>query len=232
MSEKRKLFVFDDVDYAQPFLPIFDVVFANNKETFEDKYEESDCVLFTGGSDVGPHLYNETQSAKTSTNPARDKFEVWLAKRCISDGKMMLGICRGAQFLCVMAGGKLIQDVQGHTQSHGIDDIFGNHLVITSTHHQMMRPKTAVQHVMIAWTSAPRSGRYEDGIGTNIYHPYDFEEPEIVHFPLIKGLAIQGHPEASDDHDLHKYCCDLVDFYLFGNQEMKQPFYPPVNPAV
>lgn len=230
--KKRNLLVFDDVDYAQPFLSVFDVSLVPTKDDFEDRYSKADCVLFTGGSDVGPHLYGETQAPSTYTNDSRDRFEDWLAKRCIADGKMMLGICRGAQFMCVQAGGKLVQDVGGHTSPHRIEDLFGNSLLMTSTHHQMMRPKLAKEHVMVAWTSAPRSPYYKDGMGNNIYKPYDFEEPEIVYFPHIKALAIQGHPEASDDKDLHKYCVDLVTFYLFQEQDKKQPFYPPINPAV
>lgn len=51
----------------------------------------------------------------------------------------MVGICRGAQFLNVMAGGKMIQHVEGHA-IHGtheivVTDVYGGVKLIKSPLH-------------------------------------------------------------------------------------------------
>ena len=201
-------------------------------DDLEKAIDDCDVVLFTGGADVSPHLYCEPRGARTNCQVERDRFEVWVANMAIKKEKKMLGICRGAQLMCVMAGGKLIQDVDGHLRSHGIEDVFGNVMLMPSTHHQMMRPDTADDSVCVAWAKYPLSKNYTDGSGAELYQPFAHIEPEIAYFPKIRALAIQGHPEMSSDVHLHKYCSDLVEFYLFGEQEMKQPHYPIPNPAV
>ena len=195
---------------------------------FDDNFKECDVVLFTGGADVGPHLYGENVGQYTFCDQKRDKFEYFVAKRAMDAGKPMLGICRGAQFVCVMAGGRLVQHTENHGYSHMITDIFGNAMMMTSTHHQMMIPTTAEEHLVIAKTAAPKSGLYLNGDNKALYQPFAYDEPEIVWFPKIKALAIQGHPEVSSDADLHKYCCDLIEFYIFNQQDTKQPHYPTI----
>lgn len=228
---KKKLLVFDFPEYAKPFLSVYDVFFADTPEKLQQGIEECDTVLFTGGSDVSPHLYGEQRHATTVSNLDRDKFEVHVYKRALAKKKSFLGICRGAQFLCVMAGGKLIQDVTGHTQSHMIEDGFGNKLLMTSTHHQMMHP-VGTDCIKIAWAKYPQSKHYFNGEGGSYFMPFAHEEPEIIYFKEIDALAIQGHPECSSDPMLHEYCCSLVKFFLFKEQDKHQPYYPGMNPAV
>lgn len=232
MAKKHKLLVFDQPNYANPYKELFDVLFTPDSKSFSELFHKSDVVLFTGGSDVSPHLYGEPAHPTTVPSPTRDKFETYVWNLAVKNGKKILGICRGAQLACVMSGGKLIQNVYGHTSSHYIEDIFGNSLLMTSAHHQMMRPETANKSLVIAWTKHPQSRYYKDGNDKNLYEPYSYQEPEIVYFEDTNALAIQGHPEYSSNNLLHSYCCDLIDFYLFGNQDMKQPYYPLINPAV
>lgn len=224
---KKKLFVFDDPGYARPFETIYEVVFSKSLSDFQEKFEESDTVLFTGGSDVSPFLYRDVKHTQTFNDPERDRFEVMVFDKAVAANKTILGICRGAQFACVKAGGKLFQDVTGHTQSHKIEDVFGNQLMMTSTHHQMMRPVENQNVVKIAWTKIPLSRYYEDGTRVSLYEPYKYEEPEILFFPNVKALAIQGHPEISQDKNLHSYCCDLVKYYLFDEKSVTPAYIQP-----
>jgi len=114
----------------------------------------------------------------------------------------MIGVCRGAQFLCAFAGGKLIQHCGGHSSgNHKVIDIHGNVYPVTSSHHQMLDVE-GTKHELVAWTPERLSGYYygekseapqhiEAGLST-------FREPEVVYFPKIKALGIQGHPEWTD----------------------------------
>ncbi len=77
-----------------------------------------DGLLMTGGADIHPSFYGEqpnpSANLKLDTN-GRDEFEVALAKQALEKDLPVLGICRGLQLLNVVSGGKLIQNVSGHT---------------------------------------------------------------------------------------------------------------------
>ena len=164
-----------------------------------DNIEEANIVLFTGGEDVDPSLYCCEKHYTTYSNIERDNYEKAIFDK-IKPNQLALGICRGSQFLCVMNGGKLIQNVECH-------GIFGTHCIknrdgvgyeITSTHHQMQYPFDLDEkdYSILYWTDR-RSDIYQgDGIDEDFM--YDEVEPEIVYYhkkDKPQCLAIQGHPE-------------------------------------
>lgn len=57
--------------------------------------EEADLVIFTGGEDVDPSLYNEPRHPRTSSNITRDIREKDIYEYCLDKKIPMLGICRG-----------------------------------------------------------------------------------------------------------------------------------------
>ena len=142
--------------------------------------EEADLVCFQGGADVSPELYGE---------PNTDSYNHWdidflsivLYNNAKRLGIPMVGICRGGQFLNVMAGGKMIQDYPGHAIA-GTHEIafadgyeFLGKIQVTSTHHQVMVPSKWTQEV-IAWGSNEK-------------------EVEIVLNHYDHSLSFQPHPE-------------------------------------
>jgi GMP synthase-like glutamine amidotransferase len=180
-----------------------------------------DLILFTGGEDVNPIYYNENTNSKTNYNSDRDKFEKSnLFEKYKNIPK--LGICRGAQFLTVMSGGKLIQ----HVENHGIS---GTHEIewcypittqvtsITSTHHQMMNPFNLDpnDYSILACSKYFRSDVYLNGNDEQITIPKNFVEPEIVYYPKTMSLCIQGHPEMSTcPQDTRDLIFSLMNYYL------------------
>jgi putative glutamine amidotransferase len=71
-----------------------------------------DGVLLTGGEDVDPAEYGETERHPTvELAPVRDRYELRLARLALERDLPLLAICRGAQVLNVAAGGTLIQDI-------------------------------------------------------------------------------------------------------------------------
>lgn len=161
---------------------------------------EADIVLFTGGEDVSPELYKTRSHPTTRCNKERDKAEVSVFKK-IKPTQLALGICRGSQFLCVVNGGKLVQDVQNHGLwgTHGITN--GEiEYEITSTHHQMQYPYNLHKedYDILFTASALRSPYHYKGDNIEPDVIICNGEPEIVLYHkkgMPKCLAIQGHPE-------------------------------------
>lgn len=161
-----------------------------------DNIEEADIVLFTGGEDVDPSFYNCAPHSSTYFNTRRDVEEKEIFDK-VQPHQLCIGICRGSQFLCVMNGGLLVQNVVNHAMfgTHPIVGVNrGDEWEITSTHHQMQFPfNLPDEHYQILYYAHRRSLYYE---GDKIWEPA--VEPEIVlyHVPgKPRCLAIQGHPE-------------------------------------
>ncbi len=170
-----------------------------------------DALVIWGGADISPTIYGEPVEpgcGATAFLSHRDQIEVGVTDAAIKAGIPILGICRGAQLLCAMAGGKLYQDVHGHFGDHEITTHEGESYVTSSVHHQMMNMENMKpeDYQLLAWSTKHRT-KPSDGV--------DGEEPEVVYFPKIKGLAIQGHPEfMSPDCDFVQYSRKLVKEYL------------------
>lgn len=158
-----------------------------------DTLEEADLVLFAGGEDVSPILYNEPRGRCTNSNWERDYFECEVFAEAKRLNKHILGICRGSQFICVMAGGSLVQDQNNPRYYHEIKVEGEKDILITSTHHQAQYPFVLPneEYKIIGYTNNI-SPFHVNGYGEEL-NPN--KECEIVYYPKIKALGIQGHPE-------------------------------------
>jgi putative glutamine amidotransferase len=76
-----------------------------------------DGVLFSGGEDVDPALYDEkVKHESVHIDRARDVFEFALLDAAMDRRLPILGICRGIQMINVKFGGTLIQDIPSDTE--------------------------------------------------------------------------------------------------------------------
>lgn len=152
-----------------------------------------DAILLEGGSDIHPSIYNDpnTDSGVGETLSNRDRIELKAINDAITKNALVIGICRGAQLACAVAGGKLVQHVNNHGGSHPVTTIDGKQFKVSSVHHQQMYPWD-VEHDMLAWSSERYSDCYR---GHDINMEKHQIEPEAVYFPTIKALAFQWHPE-------------------------------------
>lgn len=167
-------------------------------DRFVRNMEDADLVVFTGGQDINPMLYGEPRHPLTHYSPRRDEYEVTEFKNARSMDKNMLGICRGAQLLCAMAGGKLVQH-QENRGGHEIETNGGGKIVVTSCHHQAQFPWGLPKDSwrLLGW-SFLQSAYHEDGNQKEMLggdEPYSMTEVEDVYYPKLKALAVQGHPE-------------------------------------
>lgn len=68
-------------------------------------------LLLTGGEDVGPERYGESNRHSCRVNPERDDFELKLVQDAMSKDIPILAVCRGMQLLVVSLEGTLYQDL-------------------------------------------------------------------------------------------------------------------------
>lgn len=179
------------------FAPFFDYdLFSAAKIVNKPEELQTDnCLVIWGGADISPSLYNKPVGKLTGAGPEpsyRDAYEWALMQKAKELGIPIIGVCRGAQMLCALAGGFLVQDVTNHGRSHTVETVDGQTLEVNSIHHQMMYPFDVNANI-IAYSKGI-SNHYLD-VDTKIQVPC---EPEFVHFPEVKGFAIQWHPEFMD----------------------------------
>ncbi len=182
-------------------------------EVVESLQETPDLLCFTGGEDVSPKLYNEVPHPRTFFNPVRDSVEKEIFNIAVSKEIPCVGICRGGQFLNVLSGGSMYQDVSQHTRDHYIKDVDTGMLIFaSSTHHQMMRPGPGATIVAVA-----NEGGYKEHMENAIIKRIDELEDdiEVLHYPLTKSLCFQPHPEFNNMDELQDYFFHCVKTYLF-----------------
>lgn len=172
-----------------------DIKYANWTESrIVYDIQDSDLVIVTGGEDVNPARYGEGVHPLTCFNDTRDGLEFAEIDKAILLGKKLLGVCRGSQALCVAAGGKLVQHQNNPAFLHPMETRDGETIIVSSTHHQAQWPWGLPNgHAeLIGWSvgaSEFHEGADGEAMDINGY------EVEVVHYPKIKALAIQPHPE-------------------------------------
>lgn len=189
--------------------------------TVTPDFDAATLVCFTGGADVSPHMYGDTPHHQTHSDVVRDVKEERLYNECIKTNKPMVGICRGAQFLNVMNGGRMYQHVSQHTVSHDIIDIgSGDRVRVTSTHHQMMMPTQDA----ILLAIANMNGRREWYDGFVFQQDVSKEDIEVVFYPATKCLCFQPHPEfpGAETEDMKNYFARLIGEFLVTGEKYVQ----------
>lgn len=205
---KRRLVSLDAFTKIDPFNMFEEEKHVKNFKDLAD----GDVLILWGGEDISPSLYGEKANNRVfaSQNPsARDEREIAWIKEAIRRNIPIIGICRGAQLLCVVTGGKLMQHIDGHGIGHTVTlhDEEGKIVSCNSSHHQMMIPTD--KQVILATSVGTTC------IGENNVTGRVDRVNEVVWFPGIDALGIQPHPEWSGcPKEFVEYCKRKIVEYL------------------
>jgi len=159
-----------------------------------------DGLVLAGGADLSPSLYDAEPDPQTAGVRAdRDAGEVALLQAATEADLPVLGICRGMQLMCAVAGGRLIQHLpdaigserhrvaQGEYHDHPVTTVAGTRLAellgrsskVPSYHHQ---------------------GVADGGSLTVAAHAEEDGTVEAVERPGARfALGVLWHPEAGTD---------------------------------
>jgi len=168
-----------------------------------------DIALFTGGADVCPLLYGEKMHDTSYINVHRDLIEIAFYMS-LHKKRMKVGICRGAQLLNVLSGGRLYQHVNMHGNSDGhlvkiwnSDDL----IRMTSRHHQMMIVASDACLLSFARES---THKISEAFGDKQITQPEYD-PEIVYYESTHSLCFQPHPEDENAEETTKAFFDMID---------------------
>jgi gamma-glutamyl-gamma-aminobutyrate hydrolase PuuD len=128
-----------------------------SEDGVEETLQALDGLVFSGGSDLDPDLYDQEPHEKTlGIHETRDRAELALLEAALEHDMPVLAICRGSQVLNVARGGDLVQHLpevvgdEKHRHTPGkfadhdvtleegtrLGSLLGDHAPVKSHHHQ------------------------------------------------------------------------------------------------
>lgn len=214
LKDTRKIYVADMTRYDLPFgvlgrLEFDERAYLQNPRAYK-------AVILTGGADLYPGLYGHHMHRDCMPpDIARDRRDLMVAQVALRWGIPIVGICRGAQLLNVLAGGWLVQDCDGHGVWHNVETSDGRLIEVSSTHHQMMVPPKKGGE-LLAWAAPRLSTYYKGGKRCGFINPKTIQqETDCIFFPRMRALALQYHPEyMRDDSPAFGYALELFETKL------------------
>jgi len=170
----------------------------------EDGVEETlgalDGLVFSGGSDLDPELYDQEPHEETfGIHEERDRAELALLEAALQRDMPVLAICRGSQVLNVARGGDLVQhlpDVVGDEKHKHTPGAFADHAV---------KVEAGTRLESLLGDQAPVKSHHHQGIGRigeglRVAAHAEDGTVEAVEDPGRRfAVGVLWHPEAGDD---------------------------------
>ena len=212
--------------YSKMYKKYFDGITEDVTLLFTNP-EKIGLISFTGGEDVSPSLYGESNS-HSFCNPARDDYETRIFKEALKHKIPMAGICRGSQFLNVMCGGRMIQHITGHAGVQHNAATYDGDILVTSTHHQMS--VLGDGGILLASAVPKLSDVYINGENRSEDQPI---ETEAFVYPDYNVIGWQFHPEfvvdIKDKSDPIYSCVEFTwrsfeKYILNGGKDVRKAF--------
>lgn len=110
----------------------------------------ADFYVLTGGSDISPVLYDETDDKGYGLDKPRDLRELFYINKAKLLRIHVTGVCRGFQLLNVVNGSSFISDIKHHNSgmhevhSCGKSKATKTPSLVNSSHHQAVPKSTAL----------------------------------------------------------------------------------------
>ena len=181
--------------------------------TLRGVYESLDGVFLPGGADIDPASYGrDPHPLCDRTDPERDRVELQLARWALDEGTPVLGVCRGMQLINIAAGGTLYQDLAEQLPGSIKHDYFpykGMGFTRDFLAHKVeVAPDTRLARLFGAGTLKVNSMHHQGirQLGTGL------RTTAVSPDGLVEGIettgdnyvfAVQWHPEALTDSDIH-----------------------------
>jgi gamma-glutamyl-gamma-aminobutyrate hydrolase PuuD len=169
----------------------------------EETLDAVDGLLFSGGSDIDPDLYDQDPHDETfGLVPDRDRAELALLEAALARDMPVLAVCRGSQVLNVARGGDLVQhlpDVVGDDKHKHTPGTFAEHDVTL---------EEGTRLAALLGDRAPVKSHHHQGfgrIGAGLRVAAHAEDGtiEAVEDPSrLFALGVLWHPEAGEDRKL------------------------------
>lgn len=237
---------------AQLFAPMFEQTnIITSFDEAKDLITSETTILYGGGEDISPALYSDyhdplTYAQKSPSRRDRLERDIFLLGR--EKGAAHYGICRGAQMLCALSGGKLYQDVSNHNSDHNVKvspalaylayagDYFGHDFVgenglvmqASSVHHQMVNVKSLLEKnadtIPILTTESPLSDHYN--YEASVLKPSEVKfDNEAFLIPSKRIFGIQGHPEFMAQKSMYVVFAKQMMSYVSSHKIVIPPKY-------
>lgn len=136
------------------------LVVPPSDEGLDETLEVLDGVVFSGGGDLNPRLYDAEPHPETDTpREARDRAELRMLQAALERDMPVLAICRGSQLLNVARGGDLVQHLPeevGHDRHREDPGTFSDHAVEIAADSKLG---------LLVGTSTPVKSHHHQGIG-------------------------------------------------------------------
>lgn len=218
------------LEYPELWMEVFIAGDKHEERAFAEMFVQARCskaddplkadfVVFTGGADVNPIYYDEERHPLTRIDSRRDEEDLKLYELCLNNGIPMFGVCRGAQFLHVMNGGKLYQDVDNHVGDHAMWDTKANKIIrkVSSVHHQMCIRNPTGGMIVLA-DSGKATKRWKNPTDTAHGSHMDVE---AFFYRDTCCLGVQGHPEYKGYNEFMKWTLDQINELIVCNPDVE-----------
>jgi putative glutamine amidotransferase len=171
-----------------------------SEEGVEETLQALDGLLFSGGSDLDPGLYDQEPHEETfGIHESRDRAELALLEAALERDMPVLAICRGSQVLNVARGGDLVQhlpEVVGDEKHKHTPGTFADHDVTL---------EDGTRLGSLLGDRAPVKSHHHQGIGQigkglRVAAHAEDGTVEAVEDPDRRfAVGVLWHPEAGED---------------------------------
>jgi len=154
---------------------------VEDEESARELIDRVDVLLISGGADVNPLMYQQEPLLKVGgIDPSRDLAEKMYFEYAKKVKKPIFGICRGLQFINVVEGGTLYQDLSYCKES-------------SLRHMQLPEPALETHTVKLSSDCFLRDLYHKDKILTNTFHHQIVDQ--VAKGYKVTGLASDGAVE-------------------------------------